>query len=118
MRVQGVDPVVINRIQEKVQQKAVQETDQVVIAPGGEQERKKEKKRSGKQPASLIKQLNAAVGVQGLDLLFLLDASDPEVVVVTEKSSGKLIARLPFAQVESLLPAVQRNVGFLLDYYL
>jgi len=117
MRVQGVDPFIINRIQEKVQQKSVQETDQVVIATGGEREREKEKKRGGRQAAALVKKLNAAVEGQGLDLFFLTDEADSEVIVVKEKSSGKLIARLPSAKADSLLDAVQ-NVGFLLDYYL
>ncbi|NLM46516.1 MAG: hypothetical protein GX200_06930 [Firmicutes bacterium] len=118
MRVQGVDPVVINRIQEKVKQKSVQETDQVVIATGGEQERKKEKKRGGKRPAALVKELNAAAGRQGLDLLFLVDEADPEMIVVAEKSSGRLIARLPSAKAGTLLCAVRQDVGCLLDYYL
>ena len=120
MRVQGVDPIILNRIQEKVKKHTVQKSSQTYIST--EQERR-QKKRQGQEAVdaeklgAAVERLNSTAEELGIDLAFFLD--DQELVVlVVEKETQQIIRQLPPEKVHEMLLDMKSFVGMMVDYVL
>lgn len=114
MKIQGVDPVIMNRIQEKVKSKAVQDSKQAQITDGRRQEEKgKEERRREEDLAAAVKKLNAAAEALGICLAFLL--GDEDKIFVIDRETQQLIGELPPGNVTGLLADMKSFVGMMVD---
>ncbi|MBS4032691.1 MAG: flagellar protein FlaG [Clostridiales bacterium] len=117
MKVQGVDPMILNRIQDQTNKQAVQETKQTKIS--NEQEPKKETRQEAVDQDTLVEsvqKLNKAAEAFNIQLRFSIDKEDNQVVVlVIDKVNQKVIRQIPPTKVMDMLTQMQYMVGVLVD---
>ncbi|MDW7651576.1 MAG: flagellar protein FlaG [Bacillota bacterium] len=119
MRVQGVDPIILNRIQEKVNKQAVQQSRQTEISDrqprhGG----KGQKAPDRDELTAAVEKLNNTAEALGIGLLFVLDEGDTPAVFVVEKETQNIIRELPPDKIHEMLEDMQGFVGMMVDYLL
>lgn len=119
MRVQGVDPVIINRIQEKLKQKIVQETEQVFIATDQQKQQGKNRQQDGRSRlAATVEELNNASEEYKTGLLFVADEKLHSLVLAVDKNTGTVISRVSPAKAWILLNEHKATIGTMVDVYL
>jgi flagellar protein FlaG len=118
VKVQGVDPTILNRIQEKVRQKAVQGSEQVIITDNRRRRSRQQKREQGHNAELMAESLNEIGEDLDIDLVFAAEGEGTAVVLVLEKSSGKVVSRLPAERARALLGELRNYTGLMVDYYL
>lgn len=122
MKVQGVDPTILNRIQGETSKQAVQEAKQARIS--GERQREKEARREaedeqnvdmGSLAASLLK-LNKAAEEFNIPLRFRIGREEEQVVVlVIDQEKRQVIRSILPGRVLEILSQWQYMLGLLVD---
>jgi flagellar protein FlaG len=121
MKVQGVDPTIMNRIEEQIRKQSVHETKHTVIAK--EQERQKRKPKQNQMArdglAAAVDKLNKMAETLNISLFFQIEREDDEtVVLVIDKDTEKVIRRIPPDKTLTILTQMQFMVGMLVDQML
>jgi len=122
VKVQGVDPTILNRIQGETSKQAVQEAKQARIS--GERQREKEARREaedeqnvdmGSLAASLLK-LNKAAEEFNIPLRFRIGREEEQVVVlVIDQEKRQVIRSILPGRVLEILSQWQYMLGLLVD---
>jgi flagellar protein FlaG len=120
VKVQGVDPVILNRIQEQTSKQAVQETKHGRISD--EQQRQKKAGLDGAQDpenlADSVRQLNRAAEAFNISLRFRIDRENNELVVlVIDEEKQQIIRTIPPSRVLEMLAQMQQLLGVLVDQF-
>ncbi len=117
MKIQGVDPVVMNRIQEKVSKKSVQETKQTLIY--SEQERRGRKKKQEKLEIHdlqlFVNRLNKAVTELNISLFFKVGEGEPAMVLVIDKATNRVLSEISSEKAAGMLAEIDNLVGVIVD---
>ncbi|WP_025774193.1 flagellar protein FlaG [Neomoorella thermoacetica] len=117
MRVEGVDPLVLNQVQSQTQKPAVQNTKKIDV--NTEQEKRRQEGQAGYSQGDLkqsVEKLNATTELFNIKLRFKVDREKGEVyVLVIDASKGKIIRRIPPEKVLKVASQMQYMVGLLLD---
>jgi flagellar protein FlaG len=120
MKVQGVDPTIMNRIEEQIRKQSVHETKHTVIAK--EQERQKRKPKQNQtardELAAAVDKLNKMAETLNIPLFFQIERDDEMVVLVIEKDTEKVIRRILPDRTLTILTQMQFMVGMLVDQML
>ncbi|MCW3488753.1 flagellar protein FlaG [Dethiobacter alkaliphilus] len=119
MRVQGVDPIILNRIQEKVKKHTVQQSEQAYISNEQGRQKKEQQREAADSDkmAAAVKKLNSTAEALGIDLLFFWD-EEAWVVLVMEKKTQQIIRELEPDKINEMLVDMQSFVGIMVDYVL
>lgn len=116
MRVEGVDPLILNQVQSQTQKPVVQDAKRINITA---EEDRQEQGQSGYSPENLersVEKLNAATELFNIKLRFKLDHEKGEIyVLVIDAAEGKVIRRVPPESVLKIANQIQYLVGLLLD---
>lgn len=118
---QGVDPVILNRIQEQTTKQAVQETKQVRISDGQHRQKRAglEEAQDPEQLAASVLQLNKAAEAFNIALRFRIDRENNELVVlVIDKEKQQVIRTIPPSKILEMLSQMQQMVGVLVDQFI
>ncbi|MEW8959870.1 MAG: flagellar protein FlaG [Moorella sp. (in: firmicutes)] len=117
MRVEGVDTVVLNQVQNQTQKPAVQDAKKINV--DSEQEKRRQEGEGGYSRGELqqaVEKLNAATDLFNIKLRFKLDHEKGELyVLVIDAREGKIIRRIPPENVLKVTSEMQYMVGLLLD---
>jgi flagellar protein FlaG len=117
VRVEGVDPLVLNQVQSQTQKPIVQDTKKINV--DSEQEKRQQEGKDGYSQGDLeqaVEKLNAATDLFNIKLRFKLDHEKGEIyVLVIDASEGKVIRRIPPENVLKVTSQMQYMVGLLLD---
>jgi len=117
VRVEGVDPLVLNQVQSQTQKPIVQDTKKINV--DSEQEKRQQEGKAGYSQGDLeqaVEKLNAATDLFNIKLRFKLDHEKGEIyVLVIDASEGKVIRRIPPENVLKVTSQMQYMVGLLLD---
>lgn len=121
MKVQGVDPAILNRIQEQTTKQAVQEARQIRISDGQQRQRKAglEETPDRENLAASVLQLNRAAEAFNISLRFRIDRENNELVVlVIDKGKQQVIRTIPPSKVREMLAQMQQLLGVLVDQFI
>lgn len=120
MKVQGVDPTILNRIQGETSKQAVQEAKQARIS--GERQRQKETgQEAGDKPdreklAAAVRRLNKAAEELNIPLHFQLAQEEEQpVVLVIDREKQQVLRAVSPARVLEILTQWQYMLGLLVD---
>ncbi|MBS3947255.1 MAG: flagellar protein FlaG [Dethiobacter sp.] len=120
MKVQGVDPTILNRIQGETSKQAVQEAKQARIS--GERQRQKETgQEAGDKPdrerlAAAVQRLNKAAEELNIPLHFQLAQEEEQpVVLVIDREKQQVLRAVSPARVLEILTQWQYMLGLLVD---
>lgn len=117
MRVEGVDPLVLNQVQSQTQKPVVQDAKRINV--DNEQEKQRHEGQPGYSQGNLeqaVEKLNAATELFNIKLRFMLDHEKDEIyVLVIDASEGKVIRRIPPENILKVASQMQYMVGLLLD---
>lgn len=117
MKVQGVDPTIMNRIEEQIRKQSVHETKHTVIAKERERQKKKprQEQMARDELAAAVDKLNKMAETLNIPLYFQVERGDETVVLVIEKDTEKVIRRIPPERTLTILTQMQFMVGMLVD---
>lgn len=119
MKVQGVDPVMLNRIQEKVSKQEVQDTRQAALSPDRQRREEQGREQADRDElAAEIVKLNNMAESLGIGLRFALSEDDWSMVLVIEQETRRIIRKLPPEKMFEMLKDMKNFVGMLVDYHL
>lgn len=117
VRVEGVDPLVLNQVQSQTQKPAVQDAKKINV--NNEQDKRHQESEAGYSRDELqqaVEKLNAATDLFNIKLRFKLDHEKGELyVLVIDAREGKIIRRIPPENVLKVTSEMQYMVGLLLD---
>ncbi|GEA16637.1 MAG: flagellar protein FlaG [Moorella sp. (in: firmicutes)] len=117
MRIEGVDPLILNQVQSQTQKPAVQDAKKINV--DSEQEKRRQEGQAGYSQGNLeqaVEKLNAATELFNIKLRFKLDHEKGEIyVLVIDAKEGKIIRRIPPENVLKVASQMQQLVGLLLD---
>jgi len=120
VKVQGVDPTILNRIQGETSKQAVQEAKQARIS--GERQRQKETgQEAGDKPdrerlAAAVQRLNKAAEELNIPLHFQLAQEEEQpVVLVIDREKQQVLRAVSPARVLEILTQWQYMLGLLVD---
>lgn len=116
MKVQGVDPVIMSRIQEKVKKQFVQDSRQVEFAKDHQNNQEKERQEPERgELAAAVQKLNKTADSLGIDLFFVLVEDDSPRVFAVNRASQEPIRQLSAAKVLEMLTEMKSFVGMMVD---
>lgn len=125
MKVQGVDPVILNRIQEKVKKQAVRDMRQVEFVQDDQGSRDKEREAPDREALSAaVQKLNKTADSLGIDLFFVLleedfpRAEDSPRVFLVNRATKEPIRELGAMRVMAMLTEMRSFVGMMVDQLL
>jgi len=118
VKVQGVDPVIMNRIQEKVKKQLVQDSRQVEFAK--DRQNNQEQAQNQEAPerdelAAAVQKLNKTADSLGIDLLFVMVEDDFPRVFAVNRATQEPIRQLSAAKVLEMLTEMKSFVGMMVD---
>ncbi|MBS4009027.1 MAG: flagellar protein FlaG [Clostridium sp.] len=116
MKVQGVDPVIMSRIQEKVKKQLVQESRQVEFAK--ERQNSQEQEREAPDRDELLaaaQKLNKTAESLGINLLFVLIDDDLPRLFALDRTTQELIYQLSPAKAQEMMNDMKGFVGMIID---
>jgi flagellar protein FlaG len=116
MKVQGVDPVIINTIQERTRKAQVQDTEKVIL--NTEQERGGQDSRGGLEESlgKAVEQLNQTAEVFNISIRFKVDRETDELyVLVLDEKEGKVIRSIPPEKILDAASQVGYMIGLMVD---
>ncbi|MBS3898519.1 MAG: flagellar protein FlaG [Dethiobacter sp.] len=116
MKVQGVDPVIMSRIQEKVKKQLVQESRQVEFAEDRQNSHEQERETPNRDElAAAVQKLNKTADSLGINLLFVLLEDDAPRIFALNRTTQELIHQLSPAKVQEMLTEMKSFVGMMVD---
>lgn len=116
MKVQGVDPVIMSRIQEKVKKQLVQDSRQVEFAKDDRNNQEQKQEAPDRDElAAAVQKLNKTADSLGIDLLFVLLEDDIPRVFALNRTTQELIRQLSPAKVQAMLTEMKSFVGMMVD---
>ncbi|TDA69428.1 MAG: flagellar protein FlaG [Clostridia bacterium] len=118
MKVEGVDRVVLDRIEEKTTKPVVQETERVRIEAEEQRERQRQRPAGDfrQELERSVRQLNQTSDIFNIRLRFKLDEDTGEIyVLVIDREEGRIIRRIPPDNILKTASQMQEMVGLLLD---
>lgn len=116
MKVEGVDRVVLDRIEEKTTKPVVQETERARVHTEEQGERQRPAGDFRQELERSVRQLNQASDIFNIRLRFKLDEETGEIyVLVIDREEGKIIRRIPPENILKTAMQLQEMVGLLLD---
>ncbi|MDN5346736.1 MAG: flagellar protein FlaG [Clostridia bacterium] len=119
MRIEGVDPVVLNQVQAQTRQPAVQEMKKISITAEEERQGQEQKGTPQDNLERSVRQLNLATELFDIKLRFKIDDESGELyVLVIDVSEGKVIRRIPPEKVINVAGQMKYMVGILLDEFI
>jgi flagellar protein FlaG len=120
MKVQGVDPVLMNRIQEKVSNKSVQETKQALISNEHERKKRKQEEKSIEVDdlQAVVERLNKTAEALTISLLFKVGDGEPPVILVIDKITNHVLNEIPAVKAVRMLTEMGNLVGMMVDHLL
>lgn len=116
MRIEGIDPLILNQIQTQAQKIQVQDTRKINITAEEEHRQQPEQEfdRDNVEPA--VKKLNAAAEIFNIRLRFKIDYEKGEIyVLVIDTAEHKIIRRIPPENLLKVANQIEYLVGLLLD---
>ncbi|WP_406678096.1 flagellar protein FlaG [Moorella sp. ACPs] len=115
MRIEGVDPLVLNQVQNQTAGFQVQESKGIKI--NTERKQQEGRQQPGeKQLEKSVEQLNKAAEAFNIELRFKVDRENNELYVyVIDVNEGKIIRRIPPENVMEVASRMQQMVGLILD---
>lgn len=125
MKVDGVDPVVLQRVETALKQGTVPEVEKAAVR---EKERKKEvpSAEAKSREAAIAKEellkaagrLNAAADIFDFEIRFEVNFEEGEVkVLVIDKEEKRVIRRLPPSKLLEMASRLEHFLGVLLDVF-
>lgn len=121
MKVQGVDPIIMNRIHEKVRKQAVQDMRQTEISRDREnrQEQEQEKRNPDRKAlTAAVKKLNSTAETFGPDILFVMIEEGIPRIFMVDKKTEQVIRELPLEKILSIIEERGSFVGMAVDHLL
>ncbi|OIQ60538.1 flagellar protein FlaG [Neomoorella thermoacetica] len=116
MRVEGVDPLVLNQVQNQTAGFQVQESKGIKINTERKQQQEERQQPGEKQLEKSVEQLNKAADAFNIELRFKVDRENNELYVyVVDVNEGKIIRRIPPENVMEVASRMQQMVGLILD---
>lgn len=116
MKVQGVDPVIMSRIQEKVKKQLVQDSRQVELAKDRQNSQEQERQAPDREElAAMVQKLNKMADSLGINLLFVLIEDDAPRLFALNRTTQELIHQLSPAKAREMLTEMKSFVGMLVD---
>ena len=117
MRIEGVDPLILNQIQSQTQKASIQEPKKIHIST--ELDRRGEERRWGQGEGNLeeaVAKLNAATDLFNIKIRFQVDEEKGDLyVLVIDAQEGRIIRRIPPENVLRVASEMRQLVGLLLD---
>jgi len=115
VRIEGVDPLVLNQVQSQTQKPAVQDIKRMAVTAEEEREHG-QAGFSWQELEQSVQKLNGATELFNIKLRFKLDHEKGEIyVLVIDVAEGKIIRRIPPENVLKIATEMQYLVGLLLD---
>ncbi len=124
MKVDGIDPLVLNRIKDQASKAPLQETER----SEAQQERVQQNQNRTRQPAvepeqnmlqeveEAVRKLNDTAEAMHLNLRFLMhEESDRWMVQVVDVKANEIIRELPPESILNTVAQIQSLIGVLLD---
>jgi flagellar protein FlaG len=114
MIIPGVDPIVLNQIQNKSKEKVIQDSKETILKT------KKEKLpqtifTKGEVEES-VKQLNKTADLYNISLRFQIDEEDGQpYVLVIDRQKGKIVRRIPPDKAIKMSEKIKFMVGLMVD---
>ncbi|SMB93939.1 flagellar protein FlaG [Thermanaeromonas toyohensis ToBE] len=116
MRVEGVDPLILNQVQVQLQKPLVPDTKEVNILTDKDRENSQGQEFAREHLEHSIAKLNAAAELFNIELRFKVDYEKGEIyVLVIDITQGKVIRRIPPENALKIANQMQQLVGLLLD---
>ncbi|NLC52328.1 MAG: flagellar protein FlaG [Firmicutes bacterium] len=124
MRVDGVDPLVMNKIQDRAQQKQVEETRQPATDTRvrqreqalGREHYNEETKSHQERLEEEVARLNETAELFNIGLRFSIHKESERIMVqVYDRVEDKVIKEIPPERVLNLVAQIQNMIGILLD---
>lgn len=115
MKIQGVDQLVLEQVQEKTQRKSVENAERARIAT--RQQGQQQDNPAGRYDlGEAVEQVNKAMDAFNVRLHFQIDqeSGDPYVLVI-DKAEGKIIRRIPPDNLIKMAAEMQQVVGLLVN---
>ncbi|MCG0278385.1 MAG: flagellar protein FlaG [Thermanaeromonas sp.] len=117
MRIEGVDPLVLNQVQSQTSNRQVQTAKGIRIntEPRDQQEREEVEKYPYERVARAVEQVNKTVEAFNIKLRFELNEEDGELYVYVIDEEGKVIRRIPPENILEVASRMQEMVGLIID---
>ncbi|CEP68885.1 Flagellar protein FlaG protein [Moorella glycerini] len=116
VRIEGVDPIILNRVQNQTKEPIVQEMKKISITADEERQQREQKEKAQEYLESSVKQINTATELFNIKIRFKLDHENDEIyVLVIDTLEGKVIRRIPPENILKIANQMQYIVGLLLD---
>lgn len=117
MRVEGVDPLILNQVQSQTSTQHVQTTKGIRV--NTERKENQGQQEAGRysydKVARSVEQVNKAVEAFNIQLRFELNVENEELYVYVIDSEGKVIRRIPPESILEVASRMQEMVGLILD---
>ncbi|WP_338827788.1 flagellar protein FlaG [Neomoorella thermoacetica] len=114
MRVEGVDPLILNQIQNQTVNTQVQQTRGIKVTTDRKQQEGQQHQQRDLHQA--VEQLNKAADTFNVEIRFKVDNENNELYVyVIDTSKGEIIRRIPPENVLDVASRMERMVGLILD---
>lgn len=119
MKVQGVDPIIMNRIHEKVRKQAVHDMRQTEISRDRENRQEQEKRNPDRKAlTAAVKKLNSTAETFGPDILFVMIEEGTPRIFMVDKKTEQVIRELPLEKILSIIEERGNFVGMAVDHLL
>lgn len=118
MKVEGVDRIVLDRVEAKTRGPVIQEAEKIRIQTEEEKERQRQAGTGTFQRdlEKAVQELNQASDIFNIRLRFRLDEETGDIyVLVIDREEGKIIRRIPPENVLQTALQLEEMVGLLLD---
>lgn len=118
MKIQGVDALILNKVQEQTQKPAVQELKKSKVENryDNQDERNNQQAGNGHQLDDSVKQLNKAAEALNVELKFEVHKDTHRVVVkVIDKAKNEVIREIPPEKIVDMVSQMQHMIGLFVD---
>lgn len=117
VRVEGLDPLVLNQVQSQTSTQQVQTTKGIRVNTERKEQQGQEElgRYSYDRVAKSVEQVNKALEAFNIQLRFELNVENDELYVYVIDSEGKVIRRIPPESILEIASRMQQMVGLILD---
>lgn len=116
MRVPGIDPITMNRVQERTQKQIVQETQQSKISEKEHQGRERRQPRDRQELEKAVRKLNRAVAAMEKPLQFnLVEKQGKLMIQIIDTFRKRLLKEVQPEKVFAIALRAEEILGILVD---
>lgn len=116
MRVEGVDPLILNQVQGQTINQQVPKTEHIKVSTEGKGQQQERGQYTEGDLQQSAEQLNKAAEAFNVELRFKVDREDNHLYVyVVDVAKGEVIRRIPPENIIEAARRAQKMVGLILD---